>query len=60
MFTFKDTSMTDLFQWSIGVIIVFSDESLIGEKVHFSNDKKKAVSRIINKNLEVEIPNCLL
>lgn len=60
MFTFKDTSMTDLFQWSIGVIIVFSDENLVGEKVHFSNDKKKAISRTIDQNLEVEIPNCLL
>lgn len=60
MFHFKNEKMTDLFQWSRDVIIVFDDLQYVGEEVHFSNDRTKSYTRAINKQGEVEIPNFLL
>ncbi len=58
LFHFKE-DMSDLFQWSTGVVLVFNTE-YTGEEVHFSNNKVDSYTRTINKNGEVTIPDFLL
>ena len=60
MFHFKNPEIQDLFQWSTNIVLVFEDVELIGEEVHFSNNKRDSITRIINEDLEVTIPDILL
>lgn len=59
MFHYKNPEMTDLFQWSKNVILVFSEE-YFEEKIQFSNNGINSYSRLINENGEVAIPDELL
>lgn len=59
MFHFEECEMTDLFQWSRGVVIVF-DLKYVGKEVHFSNDMVNSYTRVIDEEGKVEIPDFLL
>lgn len=59
MFHFKNKEIKDLFQWSRDIVLKF-DPIYFGEEVHFSNNKTNSLSKKIDENGEVTIPNILL
>lgn len=59
MFNFKNKEIKDLFQWNRDIVLKF-DPIYAGEEVHFSNNKTNSLSKKIDENGEVTIPNILL
>lgn len=59
MFHLKNKDIRDLYQWNTNISLVFEDGTLAGTEVHFSNDKKTSISRTIDDNLEVVVPDIL-
>lgn len=60
MFKYKNSEITDLFQWDINIVLTFDRKDIAGQIVHFSNSSDKAYTRILDENCEVQIPNILL
>lgn len=59
MFHLKNKDIRDLYQWNTNISLVFEDGTLAGTEVHFSNDKKTSISKTIDDNLEVTVPDIL-